>query len=180
MAVCLQSIRNSPHADPFPLDPPGVSRLFYGMLCCVLFALAGGAALSVAAMFALPLGRLLGLSEGFTAHPLAWLALPTGWFLGAGLRHWVQLGAVPRAALGVASLAIAAVYANCLVTWGRIASAFGIGFVQAMRDAGLANTVGLARLGLSAGDSLLYALALVLAAWGAGRARRPAVSRPAP
>lgn len=157
-----------------------MSRLFYGLLCCVLFALAGGAALSVVAMFALPLGRLLGLPEGFAAHPLAWLALPTGWLLGTGLRHWVQLGTVARTLLGAASLVIAAIYANCLVTWGRIASAFGIGFVQAMRDAGVANTLGMARLGLTAGDGLLYALALVLAAWAAGRARRPAVSRPAP
>ncbi|WP_250625364.1 hypothetical protein [Pinirhizobacter soli] len=157
-----------------------MSRLFYGMLCCVLFALAGGAALSVLAMFAQPLGRLLGLPAGFAAHPLAWLVLPAGWLLGTGLRYWVQLGAVTRAALGAASLVIAALYANCLVTWGRIASAFGIGFVQAMRDAGLANTVGMARLGLTAGDHLLYALALALAAWAAGRARRPVVSRPAP
>jgi len=157
-----------------------VSRLFYGILCCVLFALAGGAALSVVAMFALPLGRLMGLPGGVAAHPLAWLALPAGWLLGAGLRHWVQLGAVCRAVLGAASLVIAAIYANCLVTWGMIASAFGIGFVQAMRDTGLANTVGMARLGLSAGDGLLYALALLLAAWGAGRVRRAVVSRPAP
>jgi len=119
-----------------------VSRLFYGLLCCVLFALAGGAALSVLAMFAQPLGRLLGLPAGFVAHPLAWLVLPSAWLLGTGLRHWVQLGAVTRALLGAASLAIAAVYANCLVTWGRIASAFGIGFIQAMRDAGLASGAG--------------------------------------
>ncbi|HEY4144006.1 hypothetical protein [Pinirhizobacter sp.] len=157
-----------------------MSRLFYGVLCCVLFALAGGAALSVLAMFALPLGRLLGLPGGLMAHPLAWLALPAGWFLGIGLRHWVQLGAMPRAVLGAASLMIAAVYANCLVTWGRIANAFGIGFVQAMRDAGLANTVGLARIGLSTADGVLYALALALAAWAAGRAGRAVVSRPAP
>ena len=152
-----------------------MSRLFYGMLCCVLFALAGGAALSVLAMFAQPLGRFLGLPQGFVAHPLAWLVLPAGWLLGTGLRQWVQLRAVSRALLGATSLVIAAVYANCLVTWGRIASAFGIGFIQAMRDAGLANTVGVVRLGLSAGDGLLYALALLLAAWGAGRARRAAV-----
>ena len=157
-----------------------MSRLFYGLLCCVLFALAGGAALSVLAMFAQPLGRLLGLPAGFVAHPLAWLVLPSAWLLGTGLRHWVQLGAVTRALLGAASLVIAAVYANCLVTWGRIASAFGIGFIQAMRDAGVANTVGMARLGLTASDDLLYALALVLAAWAAGRARRAAVSRPVP
>jgi hypothetical protein len=168
------------HAKPFPPDPPGVIRVFYGMLCCVLFALAGGAALSVLAMFTQPLGRMAGLPEVITAHPVAWLALPAGWLLGTGLRHWVQLGAVSRAVLGAAALAIAAGYANCLLTWGRIASAFGIGFVQAMRDAGFANTLALARLGLSPTDGVLYVLALALAAWGAGRARRAVVSRPGP
>jgi vitamin B12 transport system permease protein len=135
----------------------------FALACAIMLGLAAGAIWMVAAV-----------SLGSVA---AWLALPAAWLLAAAMRHWVcprhRAGA---ALLAAAATALAATYLNVLVAAARIAGSMGIGLLDALRTAGPAMLLELARLGLSAGSALWFAIGVVLAALLGARASRPATT----
>jgi vitamin B12 transport system permease protein len=139
-----------------------------GLVCAVLFGLSAGAAWTVATFM--------------LRHPAPWLALPIGWVLGMCLRHWGAGGQAVRALSAAVAAVLAATYASCLLVWAELAGAMGIGFLAAMKDAGPAMSLYLARLGQTPASWLFGLAGVAVAAavaWRQGAPGRP-VSRPWP
>lgn len=135
---------------------PPARSLALGLLCALLFGLPAGAAWTVATFM--------------LRHPAPWLALPIGWLLGLCIRHWGAGGTGLRGVTAGIAAALAAVYASCLVVWAQLAGSMGIGFVAAMKDAGPAMTLYLARLAQTPAD-WLFGLAGVAVAVAVARRR---------
>jgi hypothetical protein len=134
--------------------------LLFGAFCAVAFGFAAGAVWMVPSMM---FGRALPA-----------LVLPVGWVLGIVVRRWLRIEGALGAGLAAIATFIAAVYTACLVAAATIAGMMGIGFGQAIRDAGAAMLLELARLAQGPWDLPLYvagALLAALVAWPI--ARRP-------
>jgi vitamin B12 transport system permease protein len=135
----------------------------FALACAVMLGLAAGAVWMVAAV-----------SLGSVA---AWLVLPAAWLLAAAMRHWVCPGhRVGAALLAAAATALAATYLSVLIAAARIAGSMGIGLIDALRTAGVAMLLELARLGLSTGSALWFVAGVVLAALLGARVSRPATA----
>jgi hypothetical protein len=135
-----------------------LANLVPGLLGAVMFGFAAGAVWMVPSMM---FGRALPA-----------LALPVGWGLGFVVRRWLRFDGVPGALLAVAATLLAAVYVSCLVAAATIAGMMGVGFAQAIGDAGPAMLLALARLAQGPADIGLYvagALLAALVAWPLGR-----------
>lgn len=137
---------------------PSARSVAIGLLCALLFGLPAGAAWTVATFM--------------LRHPAPWLALPVGWLLGLCLRQWGSGGPALRGVSAGIAATLAAIYASCLFIWAELAGSMGIGFVAAMKDAGLAMTLYLARLAQTPAD-WLFSLAGVAVAVAVARRRRP-------
>jgi vitamin B12 transport system permease protein len=134
--------------------------LFFGLVCTLMVGLAAGAIWLVPTVM---VGRLM-----------PWLALPVGWLLGRIIRGWVyQGGRASAAALAALSMAIAATYLSVLIAAARIAGSLGLGFFDTLRMSGLALLGDIARLTVTRGDLIWYALGIATAAVAASRLRRP-------
>lgn len=135
-----------------------LANLVPGLLGAVMFGFAAGAVWMVPSMM---FGRALPA-----------LALPVGWGLGFVIRRWLRFDGVPGALLAVAATLLAAVYVSCLVAAATIAGMMGVGFAQAIGDAGPAMLLALARMAQGPADIGLYvagALLAALVAWPLGR-----------
>lgn len=128
-------------------------------------------------VFALFSALMLGLAAGaiwmvatlYLRHPLPWLALPLGALLAWVIRGGVRAPGYLAALFAALATALAAVYVNMLIAGVDIAGAMGLGLINAMRTAGPAMLWQLTRLSLSAADIGWTILAMLLAAWLAGR-----------
>lgn len=132
--------------------------LLLGLLGAVLFGLAAGAIWMVPCMM---FGRALPA-----------LVLPVGWILGVVMRRWMKIPGLAGALLAAGATLLAAAYTSCLVAAATIAGMMGVGFGQAIADAGAAMLVELARLAVGPGDWALFvtgALIAALTAWPLGR-----------
>jgi vitamin B12 transport system permease protein len=138
--------------------------LFFALLCAVTFGLAAGAIWMVPTMFA---GR-----------SLPWLALPIGWLLGQVVGRWIRSRGVQGGALAALATLLAATYTKCLVVAANIAGMMGIGFVDALREAGFRMLTSLAAASLGWTESMIYLLGAAIAAIAAAREPRK-VTRPA-
>jgi hypothetical protein len=130
----------------------------FGAFCAVMFGFAAGAVWMVPSMM---FGRALPA-----------LVLPVGWVLGIVVRRWLRLEGGLGAGLAALATLIAAVYTACLVAAATIAGMMGVGFGQAIRDAGPDMLLELARLAQGRSDLVLYVAGAVLAAlvaWPIGR-----------
>ncbi|KJV30880.1 hypothetical protein [Luteibacter yeojuensis] len=137
-----------------------LANLLPGLLGAVLFGFAAGAVWMVPSMM---FGRALPA-----------LALPVGWGIGFVVRRWLRFDGATGALLAVAATLLASVYVCCLVAAATIAGMMGVGFAQAIADAGAAMLLSLARLAQGPGDIALYvagALLAALVAWPLGRRR---------
>jgi hypothetical protein len=135
-------------------------NLVSGLLGAVLFGFAAGATWMVPSMM---FGRALPA-----------LALPVGWALGYVVRRWLRFEGVPGALLAAGATLLASAYVGCLVAAATIAGMMGVGFAQAISDAGPAMLVSLARLAQGPADLALYLAGAILAAlvaWPLGRRR---------
>jgi len=127
-----------------------LTNLVYGLFGTVLFGFAAGAMWMVPSMM---FGRALPA-----------LALPVGWALGFVVRRWLRFEGVPGALLAAGATVLASLYVCCLVAAATIAGMMGIGFAQAISDAGPAMLVALARMAQGPADIGLYAAGAILAA----------------
>jgi len=124
--------------------------LLFGAFCAVAFGFAAGAVWMVPSMM---FGRALPA-----------LVLPVGWVLGIVVRRWLRIEGGLGAGLAALATLIAAAYTACLVAAATISGMMGIGFGQAIHDAGTAMLLELARLAQGPWDLVLYAAGAVLAA----------------
>lgn len=125
-----------------------------------MLGLAAGAAWMVAAMY--------------LQRSPAWLAFVAAGMLGLATRHWLRRPGPGAAALAMVATLLAALYFNVLIAAIRLAANFDMGLVDAMRTAGVAMLVELARIGLAPGEFAGYLLATLFAGW---LAWRPAARR---
>ncbi|UPG91388.1 hypothetical protein L2Y96_06345 [Luteibacter aegosomaticola] len=135
-------------------------NLVSGLLGAVLFGFAAGAVWMVPSMM---FGRALPA-----------LALPVGWALGYVVRRWLRFEGLPGALLAAGATLLASLYVCCLVAAATIAGMMGLGFAQAISDAGPAMLISLARMAQAPADLGLYvagALLAALVAWPLGRRR---------
>jgi len=135
-------------------------NLVSGLLGAVLFGFAAGATWMVPSMM---FGRALPA-----------LALPVGWALGFVVRRWLKFERVRGALLAAGATLLASLYVGCLVAAATIAGMMGVGFAQAIADAGPGMLIALARLAQGPADVALYvggALLAALVAWPVGRPR---------
>lgn len=143
-----------------PAERSGLPGFLFGVLCAAMFGFAAGAVWMLPSMM---FGR---------AIPL--LVLPVGWALGIVVRRWLHFRGVAGAVLAAAATLLAALYTACLVAAATISGMMGIGFGQAVADAGPAMLLDLARLAQRPVELLLYlagALIAALTAWPVGRRR---------
>ncbi|QWT18456.1 hypothetical protein KPL74_11955 [Bacillus sp. NP157] len=146
-------------ASPFRRLTSAVS----GLLGAVLFGFAAGALWMVPSMM--------------FSRPLPALALPVGWLLGSVVRRWLRFEGPVGAVLAAFCTLLAAVYVCCLVAAATISGMMGVGFGQAIADAGPGMLLSLARLAQGPADLGLYiagALLAALVAWPLGRRARQA------
>lgn len=127
-----------------------LASLLFGVLCAVMFGFAAGAAWMVPCMM---FGRALPA-----------LALPAGWLLGLVMRRWLRFDGSVGATLAALSTLVAAAYMACLFVAARISGMMGLGFAQAMSDAGPGMLLALARMAQSPTDLALYVVGALLAA----------------
>ncbi|MGA7436972.1 MAG: hypothetical protein WBW32_02455 [Luteibacter sp.] len=135
-------------------------NLLSGLLGAILFGFAAGAVWMVPSMM---FGRALPT-----------LALPVGWALGYVVRRWLKFEGVPGVALAAGATVLASLYVSCLAAAASIAGMMGVGFAQAIADAGPAMLIALARLAQGPADIGLYLAGAVLSAlvaWPLGRRR---------
>ncbi|WP_291195825.1 hypothetical protein [Frateuria sp.] len=136
----------------------------------------------IAALFAAFSAAMLGLAAGAIwmlptmalRRPLPALALAAGWLLALAVRNWVRPAGRVAAALAAGATVLAAIYVNVLTAAARIAGSMGIGLLDALREAGLAMLLALARLAVRPADVGFTLAAALLAAWLAGRRPRRA------
>jgi hypothetical protein len=124
--------------------------LLFGAFCAVAFGFAAGAVWMVPSMM---FGRALPA-----------LVLPVGWVLGIVVRRWLRIEGGLGAGLAAFATLIAAAYTACLVAAATISGMMGIGFGQAIHDAGAAMLLELARLAQGPWDLVLYVAGAILAA----------------
>jgi hypothetical protein len=136
-----------------------VGNLAVAFFCATLFGFAVGAAWMVPSMM---FGR-----------PLPVLALPLGWMLGVAVRRWLGVAGAPGALLAAWATALACTYTACLVAAARIASVMGIGFGDAISEAGAGMLLSLARLAQGPADLLAYGAGILLGAAAAAVRRGP-------
>jgi hypothetical protein len=130
-------------------------------------------ALFSAAMLGLAAGAVWMVATLYSRHPVPWLALPVGAGLAWTVRAGVSKPGRGAALLSALATALAAVYVNVLIAGVQIAGSMSMGLIDALRTAGLAMLWQLARLSLRPADLIWTALGMLLAAWLAGRQRRP-------
>ncbi|WP_051943901.1 MULTISPECIES: hypothetical protein [Luteibacter] len=144
-----------------PAERTGLPGFLFGALCAAMFGLAAGAVWMLPSMM---FGRALPA-----------LVLPVGWALGLVVRRWLRFRGPVGAVLAGAATLLAALYTACLVVAATISGMMGIGFGQAIADAGPAMLLDLARLAQRPVDLSLYltgALIAAFTAWPLGR-RKP-------
>jgi len=132
--------------------------LLFGAFCAAAFGFAAGAVWMVPSMM---FGRALPA-----------LVLPVGWVLGIVVRRWLRIERGPGAALAALATLLASAYTACLVAAATISGMMGIGFGQAIHDAGPGMLLELAHLAQGPWDLFLYlagALLSALVAWPIGR-----------
>lgn len=132
--------------------------LLFGALCAAAFGFAAGAVWMVPSMM---FGRALPA-----------LVLPVGWVLGIVVRRWLRIERGPGSVLAALATLLAAAYTACLVAAATISGMMGLGFGQAIHDAGAPMLLELARLAQGPWDLALYvagALLSALVAWPIGR-----------
>jgi len=144
-----------------PAERFRLSGFLFGLLCAVMFGFAAGAVWMVPSMM---FGRALPA-----------LVLPVGWLLGIVTRRWLRFDGLVGALVAALSTLLACYYTACLFAAVSIAGMMGIGFSQAISDAGPAMLSDLARLAQTGGTLLLYLAGAVLGAlvaWPVGRRPR--------
>lgn len=137
-----------------PSERQGAAGFLFGVLCAAMFGLAAGAVWMLPSMM---FGRALPA-----------LVLPVGWALGAVVRRWLHVRGLAGALLAAGATLLAAVYTACLVAAATISGMMGIGFGQAIADAGPGMLLALGRLAQGPGQVALYlagALLAALTAW---------------
>ncbi|MBB3225512.1 vitamin B12 transport system permease protein [Luteibacter sp. Sphag1AF] len=134
----------------------------FTVLCAVMFGLAVGAIWMLPSMF---YGRALPL-----------LALPAGWVLGVVVRRWLRASGLYGAVVAAIATLVACVYTACLVSAAMIAASMGMGFGDALSDAGAHMLLELAWLGVGAQELAWYAAGALLSAFVAWPLRRRAPS----
>jgi vitamin B12 transport system permease protein len=130
-------------------------------------------------LFALVSALMLGLAFGavwmlptlFMWTDLPWLALPVGWILGRTIRGWVRPDRQGAMLLAALATAVASVYVGMLTSAARIAGNMGIGLLDAIRTAGAALLLELARMAVTGTELAWYAAGVALAAYAAARDR---------
>jgi hypothetical protein len=138
-----------------------LSGLLFSVLCAAMFGLAAGAMWMVPTMY---FGRTL-----------PWLAIPIGWLLGLAIRKWLRGPGALSAGMAALATVLAASYTKCLVVAANIAGMMGMGFADAMHEAGAGMLLTLARMSLTVYEACIYLLAAILAAavaWRAPRVKR--------
>jgi vitamin B12 transport system permease protein len=135
----------------------------FGMLCAAMFGLAAGAVWMLPSMM---FGRALPA-----------LVLPAGWVLGVVVRRWLRFQGPSGALLAAGATLLAAAYTAALVSAATISGMMGIGFGQAIADAGPGMLFELARLAQAPSDILLDLAGALLAALAAWPLRRPGPGR---
>lgn len=137
-------------------------NLLFALLCAIMVGLAAGAVWMVAMLY--------------LRAPPDWLALPIGAVIGWSVRAWVTPTARGAAVLAAITTLLAAGYMRCLLATANIAASMGTGFADALRRAGPAMLLDLARFSMSPAAAGLYLLGAAVAAWvawrGTGRAPR--------
>ena len=131
----------------------------------------------ILSLFAAFSAGMLGLAAGAEwmlptmalQRPLPALAPVAGALLALAVRSWVRPAGGVAAALAAGATLLAAIYVNVLTSAARIASYMGIGLLDALREAGLAMLLALARLAVHPADVGFTLAGVLLAAWIAGR-----------
>ena len=118
-----------------------LAGLLFGAFCAVAFGFAAGAVWMVPSMM---FGRALPA-----------LFLPAGWVLGIVVRRWLRIDRVLGSALAALATLLAAGYTACLVAAATISGMMGLGFGQAIHDAGAPMLLELARLAQGPWDLVL-------------------------
>jgi vitamin B12 transport system permease protein len=139
-------------------ERPGIAGFLFGVLCAAMFGLAAGAIWMLPAMM---FGRALPA-----------LALPVGWALGVVVRRWLRFSGAAGALLAAGATLLAALYTTCLVAAATISGMMGIGFGQAIVDAGPGMLLALGRLAQGPGQLACYLVGAVLAALSAWPVKR--------
>lgn len=137
-----------------PAERFSLPGFLFGVLCAAMFGLAAGAVWMLPSMM---FGRALPA-----------LVLPAGWVLGVVVRRWLRFQGASGAVLAAGATLLAAAYTAALVAAATISGMMGVGFGQAIADAGPGMLVELARLAQGPSDILLDlagALLAALAAW---------------
>jgi vitamin B12 transport system permease protein len=142
-----------------PAERFSLSGFLFGMLCAAMFGLAAGAVWMLPSMM---FGRALPA-----------LVLPMGWLLGIVVRRWLRFQGPSGAILAAGATLLAAGYTASLVVAATISGMMGIGFGQAIVDAGPGMLIELARLAQAPSDIVLNLAGAVLAALAAWPVRRP-------
>lgn len=127
-----------------------LASVLFGAVCAVVFGFAAGAVWMVPCMM---FGRALPS-----------LVLPAGWLLGLVVRRWLRFDGVLGATLAALATLVAAAYTACLVVAATISGMMGVGFVQAIADAGPGMLLGLARIAQGPSELGLYVAGALLAA----------------
>lgn len=122
-----------------------------------------------AAMLGFAAGAVWMLPTMFLQRPLPWLAIPVGALLGWAVRCWVSPVGRTAAVLAAAASVLAGVYVSMLMAAVRIAGSMGLSLMDAMREAGPAMLLQLARMAVSGTDLGWFAAGAVVAAWAAAR-----------
>ncbi|TCV91280.1 vitamin B12 transport system permease protein [Luteibacter rhizovicinus] len=131
-----------------------------------------------AAMFGLAAGALWTLPSMFYGRALPLLALPVGWILGVIVRRWLKAQGGYGALLAAAATLLASLYTTCLVAAAMIAGLMGVGFADALRDAGPKMLLELARLSIGPRELAFHLAGAALAALAAWPLRRRSPSSP--
>lgn len=155
--------QQEPHGSRPTAAPPSLVRLIAALFAAFSAAMLG---LAAGAIWMLPTMAL--------RRPLPALALAAGWLLALAVRNWVRPAGRVAAALAAGATVLAAIYVNVLTAAARIAGSMGIGLLDALREAGLAMLLALARLAVRPADVGFTLAAALLAAWLAGRRPRRA------
>lgn len=160
-------VRQRPQ-EPHGSRPPAAAQPPLVRLISALFAAFSAAMLGLAA------GAVWMLPTMALRRPLPALALLAGWLLALAVRSWVRPAGRAAAALAASATVLAAIYVDMLTAAARIAGSMGIGLLDALRGAGPAMLLVLARLAVRPVDIAFTLGGALLAAWLASRRTRRA------